>query len=131
MRGKHRGNEVFVGYYEYEWSERYGKNDFERKMAVARAAIGKEMHIMWGQLVMMFPEPLSGVPDFQLSPRKDIDYHLLRGAEAVPLRGRLAEKVEAIYCLTSRQTAGYLFDEPLQKFCWTILGGTCNCSEVA
>lgn len=116
MRGKLQGDEVFVGYYEYEWSERYARSETDRRMAVARAAIGKEIHITWGQLVMMFPEPLQGVPDFQLSPRKDIDYHILREAGAVPLRGRLAEKVEAIYCVTSRQIAGYLFDEQFQQF---------------
>jgi hypothetical protein len=98
MEGCLDGQPIVVGYYEYEMGERDGPgSEVERAMATARGWMGKEVVMRWGQLVMMFPNPVQ-LPDLQISPRDDIDYCLLRYRTPVPLPA--GENV-GHYCVTS------------------------------
>jgi len=118
MRGTFRGHDVLVAYYEYEFAERYGPgSDAERKMAVVRGAIGKEFYMKWGQMVLMFPEPLDGWPTFLISPRKDLDYLLEREVGGSSLDGPQAAQVRQLYCVASpMKLAGMMFDDEFQRF---------------
>jgi tetratricopeptide (TPR) repeat protein len=117
MHGQLKRKPLVVAYYEYEMSERDGRgNDWERQAAVARGWMGKEMHFSWGQLVIMFPESIPGIPNFQISPVGDIDYYLLRESKLISAVLKNTQVVRQ-YCITSRDpAAGRLIDETFQQF---------------
>jgi hypothetical protein len=118
MRGKFEGEEVFVGYYEYERAERHSaRNKADYSLALMRGAIGKEHHHLVGQLVIMFLEPLQGVPDLQMTPRKDIDFYLEIHCRPLAFQGPWASAVSQQYCVASESdNAAAFFNDARQQF---------------
>jgi hypothetical protein len=119
---------LIAAYYEYEMAERDGPgSEMERRTAVVRGWMGKEVQLSFAQFVIMFPQPLASVPDFQMTPNKDIDFYLRRVAYPVPEvvhDPQLTEK----YCVTSLDpAAGTLFDEPFRRFLLANDGWNVQC----
>jgi hypothetical protein len=116
MLGCVDGQQVVAAYFGFEVGESDWLEDgLNRKMAQLRGAVGRDIRLDFGQFVMMFPEPLEGVPGFALAPADDEYYHLTRYAPTVPLPGALGLRLLDRYQLVSKEPLAVqsLFTEKL------------------